>query len=421
MKEGSKGQVFRKYFLLTVVALGAGVIYKVAYMREAFYDAMLAGFQISNTQLGEISSLYGTVALICYVPGGILADKIHYKYLLCSSFIGTGVLTLWCATMPGYGTVKLIFALMGIFTILTYWSAFVKTVRALGDDSEQGRLFGLAEGIRGVSGIVASFIVMALIEAAANGVLGMRYMLIFYGIIYMAVGVITFVLLPKPEKRTEETIKEAFSLKEFVEALKCKGTWIVCAIVFFWYVAYSATSYSIPYLTNVFGVSSVLISSVSIIRAYAIGILAAPFAGFTADKIKSCSRALAYFAIAGLVIIVVLLAIPTKSSWITIAVVITLLFSFVIFCARGIYFSPMAEVGIPFALTGAASGIISIIGYSPDMFIYNIMGKWLDQYPGAKGYRYIFILTAVSMAAAFVVCWFAYRYGKKIKAEKKTE
>lgn len=421
MKEGNKGQLFRKYFLLTVVALGAGVIYKVAYMREAFYDAMLAGFQITNTQLGEISSLYGTIALICYVPGGILADKIHYKYLLCSSFIGTGALTLWCATMPGYGTVKLIFALMAIFTILTYWSAFVKTVRALGDDSEQGRMFGLAEGIRGVSGIVASFIVMALIELAANSVLGMQYMLVFYGVIYVVVGIITFVLLPKPEKRTEESAKEAFSLKEFVGALKCKGTWIVCAIVFFWYVAYSATSYSIPYLTNVFGVSSVLVGSISIIRAYAIGILAAPFAGFAADKIKSCSRALAYFAIAGFIIIAGLLFIPTKSSWITIAIVVTLLFSFVIFSARGIYFSPMAEAGIPFALTGAASGIISIVGYSPDMFIYNIMGKWLDKYPGAQGYRYIFILTAVSMIAAFAVCWYAYRYGKKIARKKENE
>ena len=59
-----KGETFKKYFLLTVIALGAGVIYKVAYMREAFYDAMLSGFQITNTQLGTISSIYGTVALI---------------------------------------------------------------------------------------------------------------------------------------------------------------------------------------------------------------------------------------------------------------------------------------------------------------------------------------------------------------------
>lgn len=83
-----KGETFKKYFLLTVIALGAGVIYKVAYMREAFYDAMLSGFQITNTQLGTISSIYGTVALISYLPGGILADKVSYKKLLTISFIG---------------------------------------------------------------------------------------------------------------------------------------------------------------------------------------------------------------------------------------------------------------------------------------------------------------------------------------------
>ncbi len=177
--------------------------------------------------------------------------------------------------MPSFGVIKIIFGLMGITTILTYWSAFVKTIRALGDESEQGRMFGLAEGIRGISGIVASFIVMAIIEMAVSGVAGMKNMLLFYGIIYIAVGVLTFVLLPKEEK-VEKTEKSAFILSELIATLKCKGTWLVCAIVFFWYVAYSATSYSIPYLTNVYGVSSVLITSISIIRAYAIGIFSAP-------------------------------------------------------------------------------------------------------------------------------------------------
>ena len=127
-----KGETFKKYFLLTVIALGAGVIYKVAYMREAFYDAMLSGFQITNTQLGTISSIYGTVALISYLPGGILADKVSYKKLLTISFIGSGLLSLWCSTMPSFGMIKVIFGLMGVTTILTYWSAFVKTVRSLG-------------------------------------------------------------------------------------------------------------------------------------------------------------------------------------------------------------------------------------------------------------------------------------------------
>ncbi len=89
---------------------------------------------------------------------------------------------------------------------------------------------------------------------------------------------------------------------------------------------------------------------------------------------------------------------------VTLIIVLTLLFSFIIFSARGIYFSPMSEVGIPLALTGGASGLISVLGYLPDMFIFNIMGRWLDVYPGAKGYHYIFILTALSLLCAFGVC-----------------
>lgn len=408
-----KGETFKKYFLLVVIALGAGVIYKVAYMREAFYDAMLSGFNITNTELGTISSIYGTVALISYLPGGILADKVSYKKLLTLSFIGSGVLSLWCSTMPSFGTIKLIFGLMGVTTILTYWSAFVKTVRSLGSDEEQGRMFGLAEGIRGISGIIASFIVMGIIQVAATEVGGMKGTLIFYGVVYIAIGVITMILLPNP-KETE--VKEStFVMGDLVKAFRHKGTWLVCALVFCWYMVYCTTSYAIPYLTNVYGVSSVAVSTLSIIRAYGIGILAAPLAGFMGDRMKSCSKTLAYASVIGIAFTAVYLITPVKPEFLMIPVVLTLLVSFVVFAARGIYFSPMAEAGIPLALTGAASGLISVLGYMPDMFVFNIMGGWLDNCPGDLGYRYIFILAIVFLALATGVGMYICRYGKKLK------
>ena len=411
-----KGETFKKYFLLTVIALGAGVIYKVAYMREAFYDAMLSGFQITNTQLGTISSIYGTVALISYLPGGILADKVSYKKLLTISFIGSGLLSLWCSTMPSFGMIKVIFGLMGVTTILTYWSAFVKTVRSLGNDEEQGRMFGLAEGIRGVSGIIASFIVMGIIQVAATEVGGMKGTLIFYGVIYIAGGIITMILLPNPkEVGTDRT----FVMGDLIAAFKHKGTWLVCALVFCWYMVYCTTSYAIPYLTNVYGVSSVAISTLSIIRAYGIGIVAAPLAGFLGDKMKSCSKTLAYASIMGVALMAVYLVTPVKPEFLMVPVVLTLLFSFLVFAARGIYFSPMAEAGIPLALTGAASGLISVLGYAPDMFIFNIMGGWLDNLPGAQGYRYIFILAIVFLVLATAVGFYICRYGKSLKAQNK--
>ena len=410
-----KGETLKKYFLLTVVALGAGVIYKVTSLREVFYDAMLAGFQITNTQLGTLSSIFGTVSMICYLPGGILADKVSYKKLLVFSFLGSGALTLWCSTMPSFNTLKLIFGLLGFTTILTFWSAFVKTVRSLGSDEEQGRMFGLAEGIRGISGIVASFVVAGIIHVAATEIGGMKGTLIFYGALYIVIGILAAVLLPNAVQTKEE---KSFALGDLVLAFKNKGTWLVCALVFCWYMVYCATTYAIPYLTNVYGASSSAISILSVIRAYGIGIVAAPVAGFLGDKMKSCSKALSYTSVLGVVMMIIYLIVPTRQDLIVVPVILTLTFSFLVFAARGIYLSPMTEAGIPMALTGAASGLISVLGYAPDTFAYSVMGNWLDKYPGAQGYHYIFIMSAVFLVLATGVGLYIYSYGKKLNREK---
>ena len=70
------------------------------------------------------------------------------------------------------------------------------------------------------------------------------------------------------------------------------------------------------------------------------------------------------------------------------------------------------------ALTGAASGLISVLGYAPDTFAYSVMGNWLDKYPGAQGYHYIFIMSAVFLVLATGVGLYIYSYGKKLNREK---
>ena len=82
------------------------------------------------------------MATFSYFVGGIVADKFSARKLLTFSFIVTGLLGLWFSTFPGFTTSRIIFVLMGISTIITYWSACVKATRMLGDSSEQGRLFG---------------------------------------------------------------------------------------------------------------------------------------------------------------------------------------------------------------------------------------------------------------------------------------
>jgi hypothetical protein len=55
----------------------------------------------------------------------------------------------------------------------------------------------------------------------------------------------------------------------------------------------------------------------------------------------------------------------------------------------------MAETGDPMAVTGTAAGVLSTIGFTPDIFMPIIRGVFLDSMPGEEGYRYFFLLVAI--------------------------
>ena len=74
----------------------------------------------------------------------------------------------------------------------------------------------------------------------------------------------------------------------------------------------------------------------------------------------------------------------------------------------------MLEEGrIPVILTGTAVGVISIIGYTPDIFSGPLIGYFIDSYEGVKGYNYVFmILAGFSFIGAFVASRFYKIYSK---------
>jgi hypothetical protein len=70
----------------------------------------------------------------------------------------------------------------------------------------------------------------------------------------------------------------------------------------------------------------------------------------------------------------------------------TAIASLAIFALRGIYFALLEEGGIPLAVTGTAAGIVSVVGFTPDIFMPIVGGVLLDRHPGGLGYRYLFAL-----------------------------
>ncbi len=62
------------------------------------------------------------------------------------------------------------------------------------------------------------------------------------------------------------------------------------------------------------------------------------------------------------------------------------------YAIRALYFAVFNEGKIPVEITGTAVGIISIVGYTPDIFVTPIMGYLIDNYPGIVGYQYVFMM-----------------------------
>lgn len=79
----------------------------------------------------------------------------------------------------------------------------------------------------------------------------------------------------------------------------------------------------------------------------------------------------------------------------------------------------MDEGAIPERLSGSAAGLISTIGYLPEIFISLIAGSTLEKYPGVTGYRryFIFVIVMMIIGTVFVAVWRTY-LNKKAKSAK---
>lgn len=85
-------------------------------------------------------------------------------------------------------------------------------------------------------------------------------------------------------------------------------------------------------------------------------------------KLKSESKTIGvYSLISGILMIIMLLSAGNFS----LCIGSTFIFAIAYTGMRGLYFAVPAEVGIPVHLTGVTTGIMSLIGYLPDVFLQN--------------------------------------------------
>lgn len=409
----SKGNKAGKWIGFIVLTIAAGLIYRVPYLKTVFYDPMIEEFGLTNTEIGQIMSAYSLTKTAIYIPGGILADRFDNRKMLLGSTALLVVCTFWYATIPSLQILLVIQILLAVSNVI-FWVSFVKAIRLFGSDNEQGSIFGYSEGIRAVAGLLINFAALGILNyfiAKSNQPL--KYVLIFYGIVYVILGIAMIFLLPKEEASAHTTVT---SFKEYMEVLKVPGVWLVAALVLCAYSCQIASEYTTTYLTTVFGMGVVTAGIVATIRSYGIGIFSAPVIGKISDKVGSYSKTVIALFICEIILAAVLLFIPGTGGALVPAIIVVLAFATVMYALRGIYYATMGEAGIPLALTGTATGIISVIGYLPDAYMNVMLGGFMDRHPGAAGFKYVFgsiiVFATLGIILALIILRMSRKKGK---------
>jgi hypothetical protein len=74
-----------------------------------------------------------------------------------------------------------------------------------------------------------------------------------------------------------------------------------------------------------------------------------------------------------------------------------------VFGLRGLYFALLEEARVPVAVTGTAVGLVSVLGYTPDIFVSYVGGVLLDRSPGLTGHQNFFWFLAAFAAIGLVI------------------
>ncbi|MEN5198922.1 MFS transporter [Pseudomonas wadenswilerensis] len=391
-----------KWFKFLILILGGGTVYKLANLKDAFYVPMQEFMGLSHTQIGLLLSANAIIATGLFVVGGMLADRYDTRKLIPLGLIGTGALGLYLATFPPFSSLMLVFCLLAVCADCIYWPALLKAIRGLGNDQEQGRMFGLLEGGRGVVDTLVAFSALGVFIALGSGEHGLKAAILFYALIDIAAGVLTWFLLKGNPAQAQTGAKNP--LANLMEAIKVPAIWLVSFNVFMVYIVYCGLTYFIPYLKEVYGLPVALVGAYGIINQYMLKILGGPAGGFIADKhFKSPSRYLKWAFLALLPMMAIILLVPKSPGFIYAGMAATLSFAFIVFSMRGVFWAPMGEVGIAPHITGSAFGIGCLIGYAPGMFAYVGYGAILDHFPGQQGYNYVFIAMMLLALIGFAI------------------
>jgi len=399
------------------MVIGEGIFLLPFVVTRVFRPIFLTVFEIDNLQLGSAFSLYGLVAALSYFLSGPLADRFPPKVLLISSLFATAIAGFIMATIPSLLILSLLYSFWGLSTILFFWSAYVKGIRQFGGESSQGRSHGLVDGGRGfLAALMATssvFLLDAFLPVSVNQATqenlshALSMIILCFTVFVLFCAVLTWFFLPKENTKG---LSQKLTLHGVRKALKHKSVWYQAIILLSAYVGYKCTDDFGLYAKDTYGFDDVLSAHIATISFW-MRPIAAALAGFLGDRFGHIKITIYSFVLLIGGALIIASGILQHAIFVMVAISIAST-SLGIYGLRGLYYALFQESKIPLSYTGAAIGFISVIGYTPDIFMGPLMGVLLDNYKGSLGHQYVFGVLAIF---GMIGLWSSILFKKELK------
>jgi len=386
----------RRYLQLGVLTLAAGAVYPLIYLRQNFEVSILETFEISVAQLGQCYSILGVIFMATYLPSGWLADRVAPRGLVALSLGMTGLLGAWFATVPSFSSLLVIFTGWGVFAGLTFWAALIKAVAVLGHHDEQGRFFGILDGGRGlVEALLASIAVgwfayslSSLDQPLATSLVKVIYLYVAFALLLapLVYFAIDDVRAEQPEALADQ--RESSRLWQDLKLILGKEeVWLAALCINCGYQLFWATYSFSGYLQNMYGMTAVAVGIITVAKLW-MRPIGAVVAGFVGDRYNR-EKTLAGLMFAGTVSLAALIVLPAAAGA-AVLLAVVLLVGLMTYAIRGIFWSTLDSCNIAVRIKGLAIGVMSLIGYSPDIYLPLLNGYLLERFPDKIGYSLYF-------------------------------
>jgi sugar phosphate permease len=407
--------------------LGAGALYPLMYLRQNFEISVLEAFRITSSDLGELYSLLGLVFSLAYVPSGWLADRYPPRKLMAFALAAVGVLGFWFSTYPSLLELRLIFLGWGLAGGLCFWASLIKAVNMLAGSTEQGRFFGILDGGRGlVEAVLASVAVLLFRELSEPGdaaTLRLAPVIHMYAIAALAFAVLVFMFVEDdpnhatPAARAHDATRAGRTLLADIGRLvRIPELWLLAVVMMIGQMLFWVT-YSISAFLQVnLGLTALAAGSVVLTKLWMrpIGGITIGFLGDMYSKELLLAGLLALAATS----LIAICFLPVGGHM-AVIVGIVLVIGYLTYAIKGLYWALLDHCPVPRHIIGLAIGLVSFVGYLPDVLLPLYDGYLSRNYPRAQSFQIYFTSVALCGYLGSVLCVVFWRRSQRAARARK--